>query len=332
MLKSVTFGALVLAASLSGASACTNGPPLQSTAVPALPGRVAFQGVDPTLGTQLYLFDFVSKAQTEISRSWGLKSPLNPQFTPDGKFIVFSAVNSAGTVRDVYVWPVGAAAPQNLTRGGASGAAKSEDPKWRGDQQAIVFKQDGNIKVMTVAISGQTVSSTGLTALTTNGVNGTATEASQPYYTPDGKYVYFTRNSGAAQTLHVLTVALGQASELPFNTNNNYAYYPAVRDFSTVVYTGWTTGTTLHADQILLQAPLLTGASVISLLVNDCTSDNSDPAPVDTDYLIYSNDRTAGYRPYLGSYSAAQAWDLSRIGLGAGVNSPILGMNYTAAR
>ena len=332
MSKRSSFSVLAFFSSVSVATACVSGPPLQSTAVPALPGRVAFQGVDPTLGTQLYLFDFVSKAQTMFSRSWGLQSPLNPIFSPDGKFIVFSAVNAAGTVRDVYVWPVGAASPQNLTRGGASGAAKSEDPKWRFDQQALVFKQDGNIKVMTLAISGQTVTPTGTTALTTNGVNGTPTEASQPSFTPDAKYVYSTRNSGAAQTVHVLTVALGQSSETLFNANNNYAYFPAVRDYSAIVYTGWTTGTTLHADQILLQSPLLTGTSVLSLPLNDCTSDNSDPAPVDTDYLLYSNDHTSGYRPFLGTYGAAKAWDLSRIGLGTGVNSPILGMNYTAAR
>ena len=327
---------LTLACAATAACACVSGPPLQTSAVPSLPGRAVFQGVDSGGKGQLYLFDFATLTQQEISLNWGLTNPINAQFSPDGHFLVFAAHNAAGTVEDVYVWPVGAAAPQNLTKGGASGAARSEDPKWRFDEKAIVFKQDGNIKVMSVTISGTTVTPGALTSLTTNGVNGTATEASAPFFTPDAKYVYFTRNSGASETVHVLTTALGQSSDQQFNANANYAYYPTVRDYTAILYTGWTTATG-RADQILLQSPLLTGTAVLPLPFNDCNSDNSDPAPVDTDYVLYSNDSaavspTGGWRPVLATYAAAKAWNLSRIGLGAGVTGNLLGLNYTAAR
>jgi Tol biopolymer transport system component len=319
------------------ALACSNGPPLQSSAAPTLPGRAVYQGYTADgSSTQLYLFDFATKVQTQISQpSWNVTNPLNPQFSPNGKFITFTAIQNGH--KDVFVWPIGGGAPQNLTNGGASGSSASEDPKWGPDMASIVFKQDGNIRVLAISISAVnavTVSSTN--ALTTDGVLGAPSEASAPFYSAEGRYIYFVRGTGAVEAVHVIAVAAGENSETTFSANGSYAYYPAVRDYTTIIYTGWTSATG-RADQIMAQAPLISGTSVYQLPFNDCWSDNSDPAPVDTDYILYSNDSnslSAGHfwRPVLGAYATAATWDLSRIGLGVGIAGHVLGINYTAAR
>ena len=59
--------ALSLFASGPVMAACSSVLPLQSSAVPTLPGRAIFQGPDSSGNTQLYLFDFASAQQTLIS-------------------------------------------------------------------------------------------------------------------------------------------------------------------------------------------------------------------------------------------------------------------------
>ena len=336
--RSIAAGIAAAAAVLFGAAglaeaACSNGLPLQSTAVPVLPGRAVYQGSDASGNTQLYTFDFSNNTQTQISVAyWNVTAPINAQFSPDGQRIVFTAVSN--NRRDVYLWKIGASAPANLTVA-MTGATKSEDPKWSADGKKIVFKQDGNIKLMAIvfdASGNPSVQST--TSITTNGANGTSTEAWAPFLSPDNKYVYFTRNIGAASTVHVVALATGV--DTLFSANANYAYYPVVRDFTTILYAGWTPATGRN-DQILLQAPSLNGAVVQQPALNDCGADNSDAAAVDSDYIFYSSDSASispahVYRPLLGSLANAQVWDLGRLGLGSGITGQILGMNYTAAR
>jgi Tol biopolymer transport system component len=337
MWRAPIFASVLLSFASGNAAACSNGPPLQSSAVPTLPGRAVYQGYTADgSSTQLYLYDFATNAQTQISQpSWNVTNPLNPQFSPNGKLITFTAIQNGH--KDVFVWSIGGGAPQNLTNGGASGSSASEDPKWGPDMASIVFKQDGNIKVLTINVSASNVVTvSGTNALTTNGVLGAASEASAPFYSPEGRYIYFVRGTGAAESVHVMTTAAGQSSETTFSANGNYAYYPAVRDFTLTIYTGWTSATG-RADQVMAQAPLISGTTVYQLPFDDCWSDNSDPAPVDTDYILYSNDSNAlsaghYWRPVLVAYATAATWDLSRIGLGVGIAGHVLGINYTAAR
>jgi Tol biopolymer transport system component len=337
-LHSLATGAAVAAALLGAtgfaAAACSTGLPLQSSAVPALPGRAVYQGSDGLgANTQLYLFDFSTNTQTQISvASWNVTTPINAQFSPDGERIVFTAVSN--NRRDVYVWKIGASAPANLTVAMA-GATKSEDPKWSADGKQIVFKQDGNIKLMTIAFDASgNPSVQSVTSITTNGANGAATEAWAPFLSPDNKYVYFTRNIGSASQVNVIALATG--AETLFSANGNYAYYPSVRDFTTIFYAGWTQATGRN-DQILVQAPSLNGALVEQPALNDCSADNSDPAAVDSDYIVYSSDSGSissahVYRPVLGALASAQVWDLGRLGLGSGIAGQILGISYSAAR
>jgi Tol biopolymer transport system component len=329
--------ALVLSQAPAGA-ACSSALPLKTTAVPTLPGRIVFQGSDASgNNTQLYTFDFASAQQTQISvTAWTVATPINAVFSPNGKYIAFTAIRNSR--RDDYIWQIGTSMPVNLTAAMTS-ATKSEDPKWSPDGQKLVIKQDANIKVLTLSFNASGVPSVAsVAALTTNGVTGSATEASQPYYSADGKYVYLVRGAyPTTETVNVITLATGAETVFSVNNGTNYAYYPIVRDLTTVFYTGWTSSTA-HADQILVMAPALLGAtSYQQPAFNDCSWDNSDSASVDSDYLLFSSDSstissTHVYRPVIATLAGAHVWDLSRVGVGAGIAGGILGLSYTAAR
>jgi Tol biopolymer transport system component len=318
-------------------AACSSGLPLQTSAVPTLPGRVVFQGTNSSGVTQLYTFDFATSAQTQISvSSWGLTTPINAVFSPDGHYIAFTAIS--GSRRDNYIWKIGASAPVNLT-GSMISATKSEDPKWSSDGKKLVIKQDSNIKLITLSYDTSGNPSVGsIASITTSGVAGTATEASQPYLSVDSKYVYFVRGAyPTTETVNVINIATGTESVFSINNGTNYAYYPIVRDYTTTFYTGWTSASG-HADQLFVMAPALIGSTTaLQPAFNDCSWDNSDSAGVDSDYILFSSDSTAVssthvYRPVLAKLAGAQVWNLSRVGLGSGITGNILGMSYTAAR
>lgn len=329
---------IILLAAAPAHAACSSSLPLQSSAVPSLPGRAVFQGPDSSGNTQLWLFDFASSTQSQISvAAWHVTTPINAVFSPNGKYIAFTAINTSGR-RDDYIFQFGTSAPVNLT-GSMTGATKSEDPKWSPDGSKLVIKQDANIKVLALSFNGTGVPSvTSVTALTTNGSSGTATEASQPFYSADSKYVYLVRGAyPTVETVNEITLATGAESVFSVNNGTNYAYYPIVRDLTTVFYTGWTSGSG-HADQILVMAPAIIGStSYVQPAFNDCSWDNSDSASVDSDYILFSSDSSAissshVYRPVLATLGAAQVWDLGRVGLGSGITGNILGLSYTAAR
>jgi len=294
-----------------------------------------YQGYDANGNSQLYMFDFQSGTQVQWSQpSWNVSAPINAQFSPDGKKIVFTAVQN--NRRDVYIWTIGTGAPSNLT-GSMSNAIKSEDPKWSADGQTIVFKKDGNIKLMSITFnaSGQP-SVTGVQVITTNGVIGTATEASAPFLTPDNRFVLFVRGVGSGESISIIPLYPAIGIETKFSWNQNYAYYPIVRDLTKVFYAGWT-NLTGRNDQILAQVPAVLEANVVQFAFNDCNADNSDPASVDSEFVLFSSDSgqispAHIYRPVLGSIFSAAVWDLSRIGVGAGIPGQVLGMSYTAAR
>ena len=280
-------------------ASCSAALPLVNTAVPTLPGRIVFQGASSSGDTQLYTFDFASKVQTAISASWGLTALRNPAFSPDGKRVAFTGVS--GNTRDDYIFTFGATMPVNLTNGSNTGAV-SEDPKWSSDGTKLIIKQNGNIQIATLAFNTSGIPSiTSITPLTTDGVRGQPSERSQPYLSPDGKYAFYVRGTGSGQRVKYTTVT--SPSEQQFAQNSFYSYYPIVRDYTVIYYTGWTSSTGPY-DQIFLQLPSINGLTV--------TQPSFMPAMLTTRMLLRSTATISSFRPTVRPCSRAapieQCW------------------------
>ncbi len=346
-------GSIFLAAASSAGAACSPDLPLQSSTVPSLPGRAVYQGVVDNGTTHIYLFDFSTHMQTDLSWNWNVINPMNPAFSPDGKKIVFYAcaaldAQNQCTKYDVYIWMLETKALYNITTGFSG---RFEDPKWMPDGKGLILKQDGNIALLSVGFdaSNHPTLSSAPQALTSGGTVGNAqTESWAPSVSPDSKYVYYTQGvlnpKVVNSTSQVYRLIIASKHKDPFSVNGSYAYYPVARDLTTVLYSGWMmpawSGTMeeKQPDQVMEQVPTILGTNkYIVLSANECKTDNSDPAAVDSDFYLFSSDSqklSSGgkYRPVLALLAGPFAWDLSRIGLGAGIVGDIKGLNYTVAR
>ena len=304
-------------------AACHNGVPLQSTTPPLEGGTILFEADDGTNGEQFFSFNTVGRKQTEISLNRGLTLPGNPHVSPNGQYVVFAAQTNNRT--DVFIWRVGAAQPVNLT--GSASNLCYEDPSFTANGLNLVAKQNYNIVGYALSFSDPatpTIKST--TVYATNGVGGTSTEASDPSISPDNRYIYFWRGVGTSENVHYLF--LPGKTEINDIPSLALSYFPVVRDFTSQFIVGHATAAADAPDQIYLMVPNIKNQVPTLLPFKDCNSDNSDPGSVDDDHVLYSNDSSGSYRGTLGAIAAAQAWDLSTIGLGAGTTN-VRALTYT---
>lgn len=308
---------------------CTSAPSLQADArFPALSGRLVYHSYAGygDGSSRLFLYDFKARRLDRISKpEWQITDPMNAHFSPDGKRLAFMGVQ--GGRWHVFVWTIGApGVPVNLTAG--TGGNRNEDPKFSFDGRHIVFKQDGNIRILDLAFSG--TANVTVTRLSSVTADGPAIENSMPYFTPSGKYVLYTRGTGAGFDIYRTNLQTMQ-SEAIGNTPNLADYYPIVRDQTAYFFTRWKDGTT-RRDQIFMRIPNLQNDQPIELRLNDCDADNSDAAPVDEDVLVFSSTRgDTIYNLYLGDIRTGQVWSLSQFGINASRDNK-LGPSYSAAR
>ena len=308
-----------------------SGLPLQSSAVPLTTGSILFQATDSSLSTQtseIFLFNIATKIQTDISKGWGLSSLRNPHVSPNGNYVVFDAVNAANTRTDIYIWKVGASSFVSLT--GSMTNLRYEDPVFTFDGQSLMVKRSFNIVEFPISFANPNAPALGTAKVfTTNGTGNNQYEASGPWMSPDNRYVFFWRGSTTYPPVAVKQIYVPTGAETVFAPGvPNLTYFPVVRDYTTVFYVGHTSQQGNY-DQIFLQAPNITGTTPLQLSLNACNSDNSDPAPVNDDYILFSNDSGgAGYRPYLGAIASASVWSLAGIGLGKNA-SAIVALTYT---
>jgi Tol biopolymer transport system component len=291
---------------------------------PALTGRLVYE--DSTTG-QLYLYDFQAVTLTNFTATWAATANENPVFSPDGKAVLFSAVQS--DQRHLYYWKIGAAQPVNLTL--AMGNLRNEDPKFAPSGKAIVWKQSFNIVTAPLNFDGSGNPSLGaVTAITTNGVQGTTTEASAPVFSPTAKDVYYYTGSGANAQVQKYDTTTHVFTPFPKTAGVEY-YYPVDPDLYDFLYVSWLSSTNMF-DKIFLYSQITNTSTAWN--PTDCAANNSDPAPVDEDYFIYSRDDNSDgdrYELYLGQIATGFAWTLTPLHVNIRGDA-LLGANYTNAR
>ncbi len=303
---------------------CVKNPRAQSAAsFPAsLTGKLVYHSyVNYGDGSsQIYLYDFAAHTLTQLSRpAWGITDPMNAVFSPDGRWLTFMGVSNGAW--NVFMLALGGnAAPVNMTN--STGATRNEDPKFGADGRTIVFKQNGSIRQGTLSYtSGGPV----FTSVTTLAAAPRGGEYSMPYLTPDASAVYFA--SGTRAQMGVMKRYLATGVTAVFDDPSGLqTYYPVVRADGTVFYTRWKNSGKL--DQIYAKGADAS-AEPTQLALNDCVSNNSDPAPVNgSNYLFFSSTTAGGYQLYVGDVSTGKRWSLTPFGVNADTSRAKLGPSY----
>ena len=254
---------------------------------------------------RLYLYDFGTKRLRCLSERWEIDHAINGNFSPDGKQIVFMGVprgQHRGNAWDVYLWKVDSPAkPLNLTE---EFDTRDEDPRFAPDGKRILFKQDGEIRIMDLA--NRQIQSIPF--------GGARAERSMPMFTADGEHVVYAEGARKEMDLFVINAANGTRRPLAIEPEIQ-EYFPVPLDASRFLYVRWTSQTD-HHDQIWVGS--LDGRTREPLRFNQPGSDSSDPYPIDDRLIVYSSTRAGGqggYDLYLGDREDGATWSLNSLGI-----------------
>jgi len=154
-----------------------------------------------------------------------------------------------------------------------------------------------------------------------------------PYFSADGKSVFYSQGAGVTSNIYQINFKF-KANQLIVGSPSLIAgrqdvaeFYPIVKG-SALFYVGWKDTTNRH-DQIYFRTSVLWNSQPVELALNNCNEENSDPAPVDSSYLIFSSTRNDDfYHLYLGNINTGQVWSLNRFGVNQAQKNQ-LGATYT---
>jgi len=239
-----------------------------STSIPITSGRMVFHRYSSydVWDSKLYEYNFFTHTLTEISSNWtDIDHPMNAHYSPDGSMITFMGVPKGChtySCWDIYLWDFSANHPINLTN---CNGVPDEDPKFSPDGLHIVFKQNGDIKIMNLSgVIEKTVTNDGYTI-----------EESMPYFTNDGKKIIFMCNEGALSSINLIDTN-GTNNIVLVDEPSVQEMYPIIRDSMTFLYTRWLSPTDDHDDIYL---GYLDGSPLSLLPFNLSTADDSVPFP-----------------------------------------------------
>jgi len=286
---------------------------------PIKSGRIVFHTYTDWMNWdgKLFLFDFKDRSFTELSKNWtSVDHPTNAHFSPDGSKIVFMAVPKGmhtSNSWNIYLYPLNSAAePINLTPNNYL----DQDPKFFRDGIHICYKSNGDLKVMNIETK----------VITQVTHDGWTVEESMPYPTADGKKIIYSTGSGNNTFIYCVNLD-GTENKIIEGTQNVHSYYPIVRDDSTYIFTRGASASN-SADDLFL-ANIYTGKSS-SLDFNNSVADDSDPYPVDSEYVFFSSNRAGGkggWDLFLGNSKTGSSWTLSLFGINTSLHE--LGVCYT---
>ena len=208
---------------------------------------------------------------------------MNGSFGTRPDLFTFMAIDPEADEWDIFLSDGGKIT--NLTK---YSGFRNEDPKFSPDGQMIVFKSGTYSQ-----ITGDFHYDLAMLDLHTNTVamltNDDAEEA-MPYYSADGKSIYFTRYEDHIGSICRLGLFDG-TDEVIFSEPGIDAYYPVVHG-DALYFTKWYSER-IHCDQIMRYAD----GQLTSMPFNSPDFDCSDPCPAGNG-LIYSSTRAGVYDLY----------------------------------
>ncbi len=233
------------------------------------------------LDSRLYVKD-PDGAITELTGDF--KHAMNGDFGNTPEDIVFMAIDNSIDEWDIYLYRSGVIT--NLT---PNSGFRNEDPKFSPDGKNITFKRgfwskEENDFVYNLAIlepeSGE------VTILTDD-----VYEEAMPYYSNDGKYIYYTDYTNNPGSICKLNLD-DKSTETVYAEANVCAYYPIISD-QTLYFAKWYSAEN-HTDMIIRYD----GEEFTEMPFNSAEYNCSDPCPIDENKMIYSGTQNGNYDLY----------------------------------
>ena len=154
-------------------------------------GLMLYEPGTKTRGVQLMWMDRSGKSLGEVSNEGGFKG--SGRISPDGKRLVTAEGDPQG---DIWVIDLGSGSRTRLTFGGATHLM----PSWSSDGKRVVYvKQSGATLISGTSLCMRLASGGGQEEVLTQSGSGVPTLLS-PQFTPDGKYLLYTQQSGPTNT------------------------------------------------------------------------------------------------------------------------------------
>ncbi|MBO9701856.1 MAG: PD40 domain-containing protein [Sporocytophaga sp.] len=262
--------------------------------------------------SQLYLLNLETGVSSMISGSWNIDHAMNPHFSNDGTKIVFMGVPKGKHnywAWEIFLWDFSSDEPLNLTQNGE----RDEDPKFSPDGKSIVFKQNGDIRIMD--LEGNILKS-----VTDDWDNP---EESMPYFVPDGKEIVYSQGAGAGSDIYKINFSTGMKTPLAAEAGVQ-EYYSITKDENTFLYARWLSASN-HHDQIY--TGYFNGNTPQKALFNREDADCSDPYPVDEKWVAFSMNQSGNYDLALGNLITGEIYDMNSFGINTSLHE--LGACYT---
>lgn len=272
--------------------------------LPKMTGKIFFHSYSDydAQDSQIYMYDFGNKSLKCISKNWkNVKNAMNVSIRPDGKAIVFMGQTATGEW-DIFEYKLSNSKPTNLTKGNNR---DDEDPKYDCTGKRIIFKQTNKTGEGT-GIVQYTFSTKKFRKL----ISGT-TEKSMPYFSDDGKKIFYVDGTGKKMKLMVATKKQnGYKSEELYKKKDIQCYYPIVKG-SNVYFSRWYSADN-QADQIYLYNTKNNKCKRLSF--NSKNYDSSDACVISDRYMIVSSTKSGskgGYDLFVADLETGKMTNLS---------------------
>jgi Tol biopolymer transport system component len=300
-------------------------------------GKLVYQsGSYGSYTDQIYLYDFTANTNTLLNTNWVaadgtalVDNTSNPQISPDGQWLIFMAVPHGQDFYDafdVYLWKLdGSLALIDLTANSGP-TTPDEDPKWAPDGAHVIFKQNGNIALMTLNLT-LTMPVVSIEQLTTDGVIGTSTEHSMPFFMPNQSAVVYSNSAKINATLETLTLNSDNTISTPTQLGDGPGLqedYPVPwqGDNKHILFTRWDNATSMHNEicslDITSTAPQNGETPPLPFVLAGYDNDDAYPADQIGQYVFFGSNRPGGMGGsdlYLGDAIHGTTWSLSALGI-----------------
>jgi serine/threonine protein kinase/Tol biopolymer transport system component len=154
-------------------------------------GLMLYEPGTKTRGVQLVWLDRAGKQLGQVTNEGGFKG--SGRISPDGKRLVTAEGDPQG---DIWVIDLGSGSRMRLTFGGATHLM----PSWSSDGKRVVYvRQSGATLISGTSLCTRLASGGGQEEVLIEGKAGAPTLLS-PQFTPDGKYLLYTQQSGPTNT------------------------------------------------------------------------------------------------------------------------------------